>query len=267
MSLLDRTVNRLMTPPFAVSLAVEVIAVVVVAWKGSVALALVCVLAVVALVAIAFLTEVYFDEQDEAAKVTPELNTVHIRGSRWTYFNEENPLEKYLPHREDRIVHLKPDMAILDVTKGTITQAVPVRWEPDTKEIKAYVDYFLLPSGDPRATFLTDLSKLLDLAPTATALDWLNANYAAHYGIKFLSVGFPPDPAKPVPPPKDTRSKAELELDRLFAGVKTAAQARQKWIEMTKNPDFAEALADDDLGPKLEGKYQDIVTRIAEGDV
>jgi len=72
--------------------------------------------------------------------------------------------------------------------------------------------------------------------------------------------------SKPTPPvATESRSKIDQELDRMFEGVKNAAKARERWEAMKKNPQFAAALADPELGPKLQGKYEDLIIDIAEG--
>lgn|GEM_PF-1521581 len=173
------------------------------------------------------------------------------------------PGEPYKAVPQDTVIVIRPDRQLFQTPQGPRM----LHWQPDPGNLDTYVEsYHPLRGAKARTEFIAGLEDFFKLNPRPT-IEFLQDRYADHMGVQILTLDLPPgsEPAKAQP--RDTRSKAEQELDRLFAGVKTAAQARKRWEEMKRNPDFAAALRDEQVGPKLNGKYEDLINAIAEGEV
>jgi hypothetical protein len=175
------------------------------------------------------------------------------------------PGEAYERKKEDTVILIKPEQQLFETAAGPRI----LRWQADLNRLQNYVEFYRPLRSESRALVVAGIKDFFKVNPRPT-IEFLQNRHADHFGVKILTLDLPPEAprvAAPVPPPQDRRSKAEKDLDRLFAGVKTAAQARQRWEREKKNPDFAAALADPQVGPKLSGKYEDLINAIAEGEV
>jgi hypothetical protein len=142
-----------------------------------------------------------------------------------------------------------------------------LRWQPDPENLEAYVEFYRpLRGAEAKTEFIQGVEEFFTLNHNPT-IGFLQNRYADHLGVQILTLDLPPEPAKEKPQPIDRRSKAEKEIDRMFAGVKTAAEARRRWHALKQDPDLSAALQDPEVGPKLNGKYEELITRIAEGDI
>ncbi len=190
-----------------------------------------------------------------------------VPSDRFVLRNTENgrflvkPGDRYRSNAEHVEIRIRPDRHLFQTSAGPRM----LRWQPDPENLDAYVEFFKPLTDTARADFIAGADEFFRLNQSPT-VEFLQDRYADHLGVKILTLDLPPAPEKPKEQPRDTRSKAEREIDRLFAGVKTAADAHRRWADLQKDPDFAAALSDPKIGEKLKGKFEDVIDRIAEGD-
>jgi len=168
------------------------------------------------------------------------------------------PGEEYKKKPEDTQLPIRPDRHLFQTSAGPRM----LSWQPDRTNLEAYEEFYQPLRAGSRETFIRQLQDFFTLNDNPTT-EFLQDRFADHYGVEILALDLPPSAA---PKKVDTRSKAEKEIDRLFAGVKTAAEARKRWAALQTQPELSEALADPNVGPKLQRKFEDVITRIAEGD-